>query len=199
MTFRTIVMKLSVLKPILVCLGLMLFTTMSGYDAIMSYTVEIFEEAGAGLDPNYSAMLLGGIQVVATIPAAFIVDKSGRRRLLMISEIFMCLSLLAMGTYFFLQRPHICEACSSLSLGWLPLTSLTSFIISYSVGIGPLSLMMIGELLPQHIKGNTDISHIFSHDISKSQANKHFQRHRAGLLHCPHYPLDSGVRSNENI
>ena len=57
-------MKMSVLKPILVCLGLMFFTTMSGYDAVMSYTVEIFESAGAGFDPGYSAIVLGGIQVV---------------------------------------------------------------------------------------------------------------------------------------
>ncbi|CAG7826803.1 unnamed protein product [Allacma fusca] len=152
-TFRKIIMKMSVLKPIVVCLGLMLFTTMSGYDAVTFYTVDIFQSAGTNIDPRQSTIILGAIQVIATIPAAFIVDKYGRRLLLMISEIFMCISLAALGAYFYMKRDDICSSCNHISLGWLPLTSLTVFLIAYSVGIGPLSLMMIGELLPSHIKG----------------------------------------------
>jgi len=40
-------------------------------------------------------------------------------------------------------------------LGILPLVSLNVFIIAYSVGIGPLALMMMGELVPSHIKGKS--------------------------------------------
>ena len=64
-TFRKIVMKMSVLKPILVCLGIMFFTTMSGYDAVTFYTVDIFHSAGATVDPRYSTIILGVIQVVS--------------------------------------------------------------------------------------------------------------------------------------
>ena len=92
---------------------------------------------------------------IATIPAAFIVDKCGRRLLLMISQIFMCLSLAVMGIFFFLTREDDESETLHKQLGWLPLTALNVFLIAYSAGIGPLALAMMGELLPSHIKGKS--------------------------------------------
>ncbi len=90
---------------------------------------------------------------IATIPAAFLVDKSGRRLLLMISQVFMCISLVAMGLFFFLTKDDDANKTLHKQLGWLPLTALNVFLIAYSAGIGPLALAMMGELLPSHIKG----------------------------------------------
>ncbi|CAG7825369.1 unnamed protein product, partial [Allacma fusca] len=41
------------------------------------------------------------------------------------------------------------------TLGWLPLTSLIIYIITYNLGIGPLPWTLAGELLPPHVKGIT--------------------------------------------
>lgn len=62
--------------------------------------------------------------------AAMIVDRAGRKPLLMFSSSVMTVSLVALGYYFNLK---VNETDVS-SLGWLPLTSLTLFIISFSVG-----------------------------------------------------------------
>lgn len=62
--------------------------------------------------------------------AALIVDRAGRKPLLMISSGVMSVSLIALGYYFNLK--HAKSDVSSL--GWLPLTSLIVFMVAFSVG-----------------------------------------------------------------
>lgn len=62
--------------------------------------------------------------------AALIVDRAGRKPLLIFSSTFMGISLITLGIYFKLK-----DAGDDVSnLGWLPLTSLTLFMIAFSVG-----------------------------------------------------------------
>lgn len=68
--------------------------------------------------------------MVATGVAAVIVDRAGRKPLLIFSSSVMLVSLVALGAYF-----NIKASGSDVSnLGWLPLTSLTLFMISFSIG-----------------------------------------------------------------
>lgn len=62
--------------------------------------------------------------------AAGIVDKAGRKPLLMISCAGCGLSLIAIGVYFFLKD----EGRDVSTLGWIPLSSLVIFMIAFSVG-----------------------------------------------------------------
>jgi hypothetical protein len=63
--FEKVVMKLSVLKPILICVAILFFYTMSAIDAIIFYAVDIFESTGSSLDSKDSTMILGAVQVVS--------------------------------------------------------------------------------------------------------------------------------------
>lgn len=92
------------LKPFLLSLGNMLFQQATGINFVMSYTVNIFQAAKSPIDPNISAIMIGGIQVLGTGIAITIVDRFGRKILLTVSAAFMCLSLAAMGTYFQLDE-----------------------------------------------------------------------------------------------
>ena len=58
----------------------------------------------------------------------------------MVSEIFMVLSLGALGLFFYLKITD--PTLTSVYLGWLPLTSLIIYVVSYSVGLGPITYMM---------------------------------------------------------
>ncbi len=62
----------------------------------------------------------------------------------------MAVSLAAFGTFSYLDtyKPDAAE-----SLGWLPLTSMAVFIVSFSFGLGPLAWLMMGELLPARAAG----------------------------------------------
>jgi facilitated trehalose transporter len=79
------------------------------------------------------------------------VEYFGRRILLMVSEAIMVLSLGFLGFYFYLKAEN--AGVSPEGWGFLPLTSLIVYTIAYSVGVGPVGYMIMGEILPHHVKG----------------------------------------------
>jgi len=119
-------------------------------NAIIFYTVDIFNAAGTGLDPNLCTIIVGAVQVCASIASAILMDKAGRRILLLVSGVAMTLSLAVLGGYFYMKanQPDVAS-----TIGWLPLTCLILFIVAFSIGFGPIAWMMVGEILPPGVKG----------------------------------------------
>lgn len=115
----------------------MVFEQLSGFNAVIFYTVDIFSAAGSEIDAHLSTVIVGAVQVAATVVSSILVDKTGRRVLLIFSEVVMTVSLAGLGLFFYLQ--HRNGGVPPDGLGWLPLTSLIVFIIAVAQGIGPLS------------------------------------------------------------
>lgn len=136
-------------RGLIIAFGLMIFQQLSGVNAVIFYTSKIFIAAGSTLEPAIATIIVGVIQTVATFISTLIVDRLGRRILLLISDSVMALCSLLLGVFFILDKQG--EAGSSL--GWLPLTSVCIFIVVFSLGYGPIPWMMVGELFPPHIKG----------------------------------------------
>ncbi|CAG7831041.1 unnamed protein product [Allacma fusca] len=139
----------SIIIPLSISLALMFFQQWNGNNAVIFYTVDIFIDAGSDLDPNISAIIIGAVQVVASIISSILMDKAGRRILLMISGVAMTISLIILGIFFLKKSdPDLGE-----SIGWLPLACLISFIVAFSIGFGPIAWLMQGEILPPNVKG----------------------------------------------
>ncbi|XP_012287766.1 facilitated trehalose transporter Tret1 [Orussus abietinus] len=128
--------------------GGMIFQQLSGINAVIFYTAIIFQAAGSSLKPDIAAIVVALVQMVMSAVAALIVDKAGRKPLLMFSSSVMACSLFALGLYFKLQR----DGTDVSNLGWLPLSSLTLFMIAFSVGMGPIPWMLAGELFTVETK-----------------------------------------------
>jgi len=138
------------IKALIIALGLMLFQQLSGINAVIFYTAKIFQAAGSSLDSNVCAIIVGVVQVVTTYVATLLVDRAGRRILLLISSVVMCLCLVILGVYFNWKEQ---DEASVANIGWLPLISVNLFIVMFSCGFGPLPWMMMSELFPTNIKG----------------------------------------------
>ena len=79
----------------------------------------------------------------------------------------MMLSLLAFGGYFFAKESRFCSIraqkylffhihdyiISYLPPGWIPLVALMVYVVSFSIGFGPIPWLMMGELFPSRIRG----------------------------------------------
>lgn len=78
-------------------------------------------------------MIVGGVHVAATLLSALIVDKAGRKILLLLSMIVMCLMLVALGVFFYIldNSPE-----NATAIGWIPLVSLCTYIIFFAIGYG---------------------------------------------------------------
>lgn len=122
-------------RGLVIILGLMFFQQVSGINAVIFYTTEIFGAAGTGFDPELATILVGVMQVIATFVASLIIDRLGRRILLLVSDAIMALCTLFLGIYFFMKNN---DESSVSNLGWLPIVSLCVFIVSFSIGFGPV-------------------------------------------------------------
>lgn len=59
---------------------------------------------GSTINEHLATILVGLVQLVSNIAALFVVDRSGRKPLLMISAIIMCIAMSGMGTAFYLKQ-----------------------------------------------------------------------------------------------
>ncbi|XP_057339495.1 uncharacterized protein LOC130676995 [Microplitis mediator] len=135
-------------RAVLASFGTMAFQQLSGVNAVIFYTVTIFKAAGSSLNSDVAAIIVALVQAVMAGVAALIVDRAGRKPLLIFSSSFMSISLVALGLYFNLKD----SGKDVSNLGWLPLVSLTLFMIAFSIGLGPIPWMIMGELFTTETK-----------------------------------------------
>ena len=135
-------------KAMIASFGMMFFQQASGVNAVIFYTVMIFEASGSSMAPELASILVALVQLVMSGVAALIVDRAGRKPLLMISTSIMSVSLIALG-YYFQQKDGGSDVSS---LGWLPLASLIVFMVAFSIGLGPVPWMLMGELFAAETK-----------------------------------------------
>jgi facilitated trehalose transporter len=138
-------------KPLLTSLGLMLFQQFSGINAVIFYTVFIFDISGSSLDSNICTIIVGVVNFGSTFMANVLIDKLGRKVLLIISDVFMIISLALLGVFFYMKEHHT-EV--TVEYGWVPLGSFMLFVVAFSLGFGPIPWLMLGELFPGKIRGS---------------------------------------------
>jgi len=117
-----------------ISLALMLFQQFSGINAVIFYAQGIFESAGSTLDPALCTIIVGVVQVVMTVTSALLIEKAGRRILLLQSSVIMGLCLAMLGIYF--QMKDAGSDVRNISI--LPLGSVVLFIVCFSLGFGPI-------------------------------------------------------------
>lgn len=143
---RKVFFSSAVIKPMIVGFALLFFQQFSGIDAVIFFTVEIFQSAGSTLNAMTATIVVGVVQLVSNGVSTLLVDRCGRRPLLLISAAIMCVSMAAMGAAFYFNFDK-----ESL-LGYLPVCSLVVFMIGFSLGFGGLPFLLLGELFPAHYR-----------------------------------------------
>ncbi|KAF2903396.1 hypothetical protein ILUMI_02774, partial [Ignelater luminosus] len=136
-------------KSVIVIIGIKLIQQLTGIFAIEAYMQTIIESSGSSISPEISSIICGVIQLPAAMFAATIVDKAGRKPLLIISCLGCCVALIGESIYFYLQD----VAKSDVSyLSWLPTTGLVIYLIMNPIGIFTLPYILLGELFATNIK-----------------------------------------------
>ncbi|KAL0979612.1 hypothetical protein UPYG_G00187280 [Umbra pygmaea] len=153
-----------VYKPLVVGVMLMLFQQLTGINAIMFYAQSIFEDAHFK-NSDIATVVVAATQVVFTAVAALVMDRAGRKLLLILSGTSMCLSTAAFGVYFKLSSEahgnssglglvegHLSQDPAA-DLSWLALTSMGIFITGFALGWGPIPWLVMSEIFPSRVKG----------------------------------------------
>ncbi|GLH04112.1 Glucose transporter type 3 [Gryllus bimaculatus] len=137
-------------KGLLITCLLMAFIQLGGINAVIFYATDIFLNVGSSLEADTCTAIIGVVQVVSTFISSLIVDRLGRRILLIISGLVMSICCVLLGVYFYLDDK---EDFVANDISWLPLVSVCLFIVAFSLGYGPISWLLVSELFPANIKG----------------------------------------------
>jgi sugar porter (SP) family MFS transporter len=135
-------------SAMIVGVGLAIAQQITGINTVIYYAPTIFKFAG--LSSASVAILasvgVGVVNLVLTVVAMQLIDKVGRRPLLLLSLAGMAISLFVLGLAFSLRQ-------LSGSLGWIAVASLMVYVGSFAVGLGPVFWLILSEIYPLRIRG----------------------------------------------
>lgn len=132
-------------RPLVVGIGLLAFQQVSGVNAIMMYTTAICQQADME-NAELAAMVSMAAQVVFTGISCLLMERVGRRPLLLFGAAAMACAHLTLAFYFF-ARAHGMWAPSELAL-----LALAIFIFGFSLGLGPVPWLILAEIFPTEVR-----------------------------------------------
>lgn len=129
--------------PLLIALVLMAGSQFSGINAIMYYSTEIFQGATGNAQAAFnSSVWIGLVNLAATFIAILLIDRAGRRALLLIGNAIQVIALVAVGVIY--SR----NAHGSALLGFVVL-----YIAAFAMAMGPIPWVVCSEIFPAKLRG----------------------------------------------
>ena len=141
----------ALLKPqvrFLLLMGILLncFQQITGINTVIYYAPKIFQEAG--LSSAFGAILatvgIGIVNVLFSALSVSLLDRLGRRPLLICGVVGMILSLLVLALAFFTDLQWVDR---------IAIISLMAYVASFAIGLGPTPSLLLSEIFPLKIRG----------------------------------------------
>ncbi len=123
---------------------LAVFQQWSGINVIFFYAPDIFAKADLGIDTAlFQTILIGLMNILFTILAILVIDKIGRKKLLLIGSAGMAICYIIIGYLFQTGRTG----------DWMLLSFIILAIAFFAFGLGPTVWVVLSEIFPNKIRG----------------------------------------------
>ncbi|OIV95125.1 hypothetical protein TanjilG_21515 [Lupinus angustifolius] len=140
--------QIQYMKALTVGVGLMILQQFGGINGIVFYANSIF--ISAGLSESIGTIAMVAVKIPMTTLGVLLMDRSGRRPLLLVSAVGTCLGCFLAAISFFLQDLHKWKEASPI----LALVGVLVYVGSYSLGIGAIPWVIMSEIFPINVKGS---------------------------------------------
>lgn len=140
---------LPALRPaLLIGIGLGIFQQVTGINTVIYYAPHIIQAAGI---PSASGAILatagiGLVNVIMTVVSMLLIERVGRRPLLLTGIIGMIISLGVLGLAFRISA-------QSETLAWVAVITLMAYVASFAISLGPIFWLLIAEIYPLKVRG----------------------------------------------
>ena len=157
---------------LVVAVGLAVFQQIIGINTIIYYAPTTLTNVGYGNEAAiYANLVIGALNVLATFVAIRLVDRVGRKPLLLAGLVGMVASLTVLGlSTVLLSQP----SSPSDAVAIITLVCLAGFIVSFAATWGPTVWVMLPEVLPLRIRGTAMGVAIFLHWIANFAVSQTF-------------------------
>lgn len=135
-------------------IGLAVFQQLVGINVIFYYGSVLWEFVGfTEEDSLLSNVIMGGVSILSCIVAILLIDRLGRKPLLIIGSIGMALTLSIM-TFVFSQATVVDTGLQvSPAMGRVALISAVVYVAFFNFSWGPVMWVLLGEIFPNHLRG----------------------------------------------
>ncbi|MFB2118273.1 sugar porter family MFS transporter [Parapedobacter sp. 2B3] len=134
------IFKKGVLPAVMVGIGLAVFQQLCGINTVFNYTPRIFESIGASQDDQLlQTVFIGGVNLVFTVLAMLLVDRLGRKPLMLIGAGCLAVTYLIIVALLGDHSPHV---------SWFLLAS----IGIYAMSLAPVTWVLIAEIFPNRVR-----------------------------------------------
>lgn len=139
-------------KPIFIAIAVALFNQLSGVNAILYYMPRIYEMAGFAASTSMTLSAMTNVFfTVGTLVGMVLIDKLGRKGLLIVGGSGYVFSLLALALSFHFGQ------------GWAASVCLVLFLLSHAIGQGTVIWVLIAEIFPTAVRGQGQSVGAFTH------------------------------------
>jgi len=139
--------------PIFLAVSIGMFNQLSGINAILYYLNDIFAHAGfSKVSGNLQAVAVGGTNLLFTMIAMSVIDRIGRKKLLLIGSVGTAICLAGVAAIFFTHQHE-------KLLVWL----LIGFIASFAFSQGAVIWVYLAEVFPNTVRAKGQSLGSFSH------------------------------------
>ena len=164
-TFKEMIMNPALRSPLIISMMMMLAQQLSGINAAIFYSTSIFGSAGLDENAAQSATLgMGAMNVAMTFVSLVLIEKAGRKTLMisglivmMLSTIVLCICLAMAASFFiFITQPFfICYLLqeSVPALSYVSIVMVILFVVGFATGPGSIPWFFVTELFTQSARG----------------------------------------------
>jgi sugar porter (SP) family MFS transporter len=134
-------------------LGLAVFQQFVGINVIFYYSDVLWEAVGFGEKSSFTiALVTTGVNVVITLVAIALIDRLGRRPLLLAGSAGMALMLVTLTVVF--ASASVIDGRPDLNVasGLIALVAADLFVIAFGISWGPILWVLLGEMFPNRIR-----------------------------------------------
>ncbi|MCK9901787.1 hypothetical protein CC117_22200 [Parafrankia colletiae] len=143
------VLSRAVRPALVVGLALAVIQQITGVNTVIYYAPTLLESAGLGEHAAIGGtVIVGVINVALTVLAIALLDRVGRRALLLVGTAGMTLGLVVLGAVFVGQPDTVSSTRAVVAI-----VALCVYIGSFAIGLGPVFWLLISEIYPLRIRG----------------------------------------------
>ncbi|KAK5583105.1 hypothetical protein RB653_004695 [Dictyostelium firmibasis] len=141
------------LKIYVIGFGLNMLQQFVGINCVIYYSGIILEDAGFAKNPAVLIGALVGIpQLIMLLISVWLIDRFGRKPLLLYGCIGMVIGLAVLG-YPFYHNSNPIGKIDSTKKGWIAVAGMIFFKLMFSMGLGPIPALVGSEIFPSKIRG----------------------------------------------
>ncbi|KAL0488728.1 MFS transporter, SP family, solute carrier family 2 [Acrasis kona] len=143
--FRAMFRK-NLIRPFIVAIGLQMIQQLCGVNVVFSYSTSFFVSAGLGNVATICSAIVALINVIATIAVVPVIDRVGRKTILIIGE-SICLFFFVLLVFCFIFLDY-----SPKPLGIVSVIGVIGFVIGFAASLGPIPWIVAAEMFPADVK-----------------------------------------------